>query len=167
MKTMTLDEFKQAFKAQGVPIVHLAMRCPVCKTLQSGADLIAAGAGTNIDEVEACVGFSCVGRWTDAGPHKRGDPPGKGCDLTLGGLLHLHELEVVASDGETYLRFLPATPEEAQNHMKAKGLEVPAMRTCRFCGCTDACACDGGCHWVEVDVCSRCEEKVAELAPAP
>lgn len=30
------------------------------------------------------------------------------------------------------------------------------MRQCRVCGCTDDCACLGGCYWVEYDLCSRC-----------
>jgi hypothetical protein len=30
------------------------------------------------------------------------------------------------------------------------------IQTCRGCGCTDANACDGGCFWVEPNVCSRC-----------
>jgi len=27
---------------------------------------------------------------------------------------------------------------------------------CRGCGCTDEEACEGGCIWVEPDLCSRC-----------
>lgn len=30
------------------------------------------------------------------------------------------------------------------------------MSTCRVCGCTDAKACEGGCYWVEADLCSAC-----------
>lgn len=30
------------------------------------------------------------------------------------------------------------------------------MRRCRECGCRDDAACDGGCWWVELDLCSRC-----------
>lgn len=29
-------------------------------------------------------------------------------------------------------------------------------RTCRVCGCTDSNACEGGCCWVEEDLCSQC-----------
>ena len=29
-------------------------------------------------------------------------------------------------------------------------------RACRKCGCTDDCACVGGCSWVEPDLCSQC-----------
>jgi hypothetical protein len=35
--------------------------------------------------------------------------------------------------------------------------DVEELRVCRFCGCTDDHACDGGCSWVEGvegDVCS-------------
>lgn len=31
-----------------------------------------------------------------------------------------------------------------------------SMRRCRVCGCTDDNACDGGCYWVEDDLCSEC-----------
>lgn len=31
---------------------------------------------------------------------------------------------------------------------------------CRVCGCTDKCACDGGCYWVEPDLCSSCVPRV-------
>lgn len=30
------------------------------------------------------------------------------------------------------------------------------VRTCRECGCTDGRACEGGCWWVEQDLCSKC-----------
>ena len=31
-----------------------------------------------------------------------------------------------------------------------------AMRRCRVCGCTDLQACEGGCWWIEDDLCSSC-----------
>lgn len=34
---------------------------------------------------------------------------------------------------------------------------VPVPRACRVCGCTDDRACEGGCWWVEVGLCSACE----------
>ena len=30
------------------------------------------------------------------------------------------------------------------------------VRRCRVCGCTDDQACEGGCYWVEDDLCSSC-----------
>lgn len=35
---------------------------------------------------------------------------------------------------------------------------MSAVRTCRECGCTDAAACEGGCYWIEKDLCSKCVE---------
>jgi len=98
MKIMTLDEFLDAMKAQGKPREEITFVCPMCKTEQCAKDLINAGAGKDFGEVEKYLGFSCVGRWDE----------NKGCDWTLGGLLQIHELEVVTPDGETHPRFLPS-----------------------------------------------------------
>lgn len=117
-KTMPLAELQAALKNQGVLPEHYAFKCPICGTVQSAADLIRAGAGGNYDEVEGKVGFSCVGRFTNAGPHKRGEVAGRGCDWTLGGLFRLHVLEVVTEDGERHPLFEPASPEEAQANMQ-------------------------------------------------
>ncbi len=38
------------------------------------------------------------------------------------------------------------------------------VRTCRVCGCTDQYACDGGCWWVERDLCSACTNKQPQKA---
>ncbi|MCL6599810.1 MAG: hypothetical protein K6T81_13905 [Alicyclobacillus macrosporangiidus] len=32
----------------------------------------------------------------------------------------------------------------------------PEEPKCRVCGCTESRACEGGCYWVEPDLCSRC-----------
>ncbi len=98
MKIMTLEEFETAIKGQGKKrIEEVTFRCPRCKTLQAAQDLINAGAGRTIDEVEKYLAFSCIGRWTKD----------KGCDWTLGGLLQIHELEVVTPDGKHHPRFEP------------------------------------------------------------
>lgn len=114
--TINLEQFTAILLLQGVPMEHLAFKCPICKTVQSASDLIAAGAGQNFDQVEKYLAFSCVGRFTNAGPHE-GNAPGKGCDWSLGGLFRLHELEVITEEGESHPRFMPASPEEAQAHM--------------------------------------------------
>ncbi len=36
----------------------------------------------------------------------------------------------------------------------------PRIRKCRVCGCTEDHACEGGCYWVELDLCSACEEQM-------
>jgi hypothetical protein len=117
MRTIRVDEFHAELKAQGVRShEHFAFRCPVCGTIQSSRDLIDAGAGKNFDDVEKFLAFSCVGRWTNAGPYKKSNPAGRGCDWTLGGFFHLHNLTVMAADGKQHPRFELATPEEAQAH---------------------------------------------------
>lgn len=35
-------------------------------------------------------------------------------------------------------------------------------QTCRVCGCTWDNACEGGCYWVEEDLCSQCAGKMEE-----
>lgn len=119
VQTITLDEYRAAIKAQGVPYEHFAFRCPRCDTIQSGDDLIRAGAGPDFDAVEKYLGFSCVGRFTGAGSPRKA-PDDRPCNWTLGGLFQLHKLEVVTEDGEHHPRFVPASPEDAQAHMAAK-----------------------------------------------
>lgn len=119
MRQITIEEFHAELRAQGVASHEdFAFRCPMCRTIQSGRDLIRAGAGKDFDAVERYVAFSCVGRWTGAGEWKKGEAPGRGCNWTLGGLFQIHELEVIA-DLKTHARFEIATPAEAQAHAAA------------------------------------------------
>ncbi len=115
MKTMTIAEFHAALRAQDLPRERLLFKCPICGTLQSIQNFL--DAGVPADQVERYLGFSCIGRWKAAGPHKKGEAAGRGCDWTLGGLLQLHELEVVSDDGRRHPHFEPATPEEVKLHM--------------------------------------------------
>lgn len=46
---------------------------------------------------------------------------------------------------------------------EAIGLEIEDYSfVCRGCGCTNDHACEGGCSWVELDLCSVCAQKVAQ-----
>lgn len=36
------------------------------------------------------------------------------------------------------------------------------VQKCSVCGCTDDCACPGGCYWVADGLCSRCADKMLE-----
>ena len=51
--------------------------------------------------------------------------------------------------------------EEAQGALDklAAKLRWAPVITCRVCGCTDRFGCEGGCHWVERDLCSGCRVK--------
>jgi hypothetical protein len=119
MKTMTLDEFQAACRAQADSHESLVVMCPMCATPQTAADLIAAGAGASFDEVGRYLGFSCFGRWLDA-PSPRKKPDGKPCNWTLGGLFALHTLEVVTPDGVHHPHFELASKEVAEAYHAAK-----------------------------------------------
>lgn len=127
MRTITVDQFQSELKAQGVRShEHFAFCCPMCRTVQSARDLINAGAGKTFDDVQKYIAFSCVGRWTNAGPHKKGNAPGRGCDWTLGGLFQIQDLTVTTADGEKHPRFELATPEEARSHQAANDAKTAA-----------------------------------------
>lgn len=118
-KTITLTEFHQACKAQGMPhSLDMAVVCPMCGTVQSARDLIAAGAGADYEGVRHILGFNCVGRYTGA-PSPRATPDGKPCNWTLGGQFQTHKLEVVV-DGKAYPIFEVATPEQAQQLLQSR-----------------------------------------------
>lgn len=115
MKTMTLDEFIAACKAQAKRREEIVFVCPMCGTMQSGNDFIAAGVGKDFDEIEKFLGYSCIGRWQGAdAPRKY--PDGKPCNWTLGGLFQTHKLEVVTPDGKRHPRFELASVLEADVH---------------------------------------------------
>ncbi|HEY0963412.1 MAG TPA: VVA0879 family protein [Pseudomonadales bacterium] len=112
---MSLTSFQALLKRQKVADVDFAFVCPRCRTVQSAYDFIAAGAGADFKAVEKYVGFSCIGRFTGA-PAPRPEPDGKPCNWTLGGLFGAHELAVIMSNGALQPHFMPATPEQAQQH---------------------------------------------------
>lgn len=113
VEKITVDEFRARLDAQGVSgRRHKAFKCPMCGTVQSMQTLIDAGAGPDEASAEKYIGFSCVGRFTDAGSPRK-EPDGKPCNWTLGGLFRLHKLEVQTPDGEYHPHFEVATPDEA------------------------------------------------------
>ncbi|MBF5006891.1 VVA0879 family protein [Diaphorobacter caeni] len=118
MKTMTLQEFQAACQAQASNREQIVFRCPMCGTMQSAQQLIAAGAGADFGAVERYLGFSCIGRFTGAESPRR-DPDGRPCNWTLGGLLQTHRMEVVTTDGKHHPHFELATNVEAEMHRAA------------------------------------------------
>lgn len=98
---MTQDELvAEMQKRFGADAKQWTFVCPMCKTRQSANDFYAAGFKPGTGEVNKYLGFSCIGRFTNAGEHKTGTPPGKGCNWTLGGLFQIHELEIILPDGK-------------------------------------------------------------------
>jgi hypothetical protein len=77
----------------------------------------------------------------------------------------------LAWDQTTLKRFTPAERKELQKEMQEKMAQMQAAaaakrgqgsdgtkQVCRVCGCTEEHACEGGCSWVEPDLCSACAE---------
>lgn len=120
VERITHEEFLTGLKTQGVSREHLALVCPICGTVQSMASLIKAGAKP--ETVDSFFGFSCEGRFSHAGPWPSERAKTKaaqqrrlvrGCDWTLGGLLRLHQLEVLTEEGPRPC-FEIATPVQAR-----------------------------------------------------
>ncbi|HVX56942.1 MAG TPA: VVA0879 family protein [Candidatus Saccharimonadales bacterium] len=82
--------------------------CPACGTVQTIQQL--KDLGLSSEEIHGVMAFSCIGRFTRQGDegiaaHGRGEKWNKGCNWTLGGLLQIHELEVVLEDGHRRMAF--------------------------------------------------------------
>ena len=93
-RRITVDEWNaEGVRRFGRPARKWLFICPACKCVQSGEDFLAAGL--TLDQIPKYLGFSCVGRF-----NRR-----VGCDWTLGGLLHIHTLEVIDDEGEAHMRF--------------------------------------------------------------
>jgi hypothetical protein len=112
MRKISVKEFQDEIKSQGVDRQDAAFICPMCGSIQSMRDLVAAGCDQ--EKAETSIGFNCVGRFTGADSPKKGS--GKPCNWSLGGLLRCHELTVVLPDGEEQPFFEVASPEQAQQH---------------------------------------------------
>lgn len=96
MKTMTRAEWlEEGEKRFGPDVRKWLFVCPSCGTAQSAEDFYAAGFERGKGEVNKYLGFSCIGRFSKD----------KGCDWTLGGLFHIHTLEVIDDEGEKHMRF--------------------------------------------------------------
>lgn len=127
METITHAELLARLTAQGVPTKHYAFRCYMCGTVQSVRSF--ERAGVPVDLAGRQIGFSCIGRHTDAGewnPKNKKRRAVPGCDWTLGGLLGGARLLVKFPDGTESYAFEVATPEEAQALAARDGEVIPA-----------------------------------------
>jgi len=90
MRQIKLSKFRAACMERFPGgLLEVEFVCPSCKTVQTGNDLIKAGAGKDYDEVSGYFGFSCVGRF---------NKKAKGCDWTLGGFFQIHTFEIVCDE---------------------------------------------------------------------
>jgi hypothetical protein len=46
--------------------------------------------------------------------------------------------------------------ERANFRGKSVRITIEDLQVCRECGCTEDAACEGGCSWVEMGLCSAC-----------
>lgn len=121
---LTIEQFHERLKAQGVPVNDYAFRCVMCNTVQSMRSLVEI-AKCDPDQVERVIGYSCFGRFTNAGawdPKKAKRRAVPGCDWTCGGLFGAAGRGViVVQDGVDHARFYIATPEEAAELARRAG----------------------------------------------
>lgn len=123
VETITHAEFIKRCEAQELEPRHWAFKCPICQTVQSIESLLRAGVKK--EKIEGVVAFSCVGRWTKAGPHKKDAAPGNGCDWTLGGLFRLHNLAVDFGEGKEPRPCFEIASKGEAHGLYAKHLATP------------------------------------------
>lgn len=72
------------------------------------------------------------------------------------------QIVVSCGSGKCTLWGIPGTIFEAPTLMDALRMAAADLENfpvCRVCGCTDDTPCEGGCYWVEPDLCSACTER--------
>lgn len=69
----------------------------------------------------------------------------------------LYEL-LVDPDPDVVLQIEPDAAAALAEDRATEPVFVVSLRKCRYCGCTDDRACEGGCWWIADDVCSSCGE---------
>lgn len=72
-------------------VKQFRFQCPNCKETQRAQDFIDA----KVEGASQKFFFSCIGRWVE----------NRGCKWTLGGLLQIHQTEVVSTDGNNVAVF--------------------------------------------------------------
>ena len=82
-----------------------------------------------------------------------------------GGMRPLTGYEAAALEGEALLAaaVARALPDAWADHA-LPDLALLGIRTCRQCGCTDACGCPEPCWWVDAELCSSCLEPSPDAA---
>ena len=68
--------------------------------------------------------------------------------------------KIVRTANSTYLIYPADVDPEAEKQHPGYFERVPTDdQKCRVCGCSHYNPCEGGCWWVEQDLCSACEER--------
>ncbi|MBT0607619.1 VVA0879 family protein [Aequorivita echinoideorum] len=86
-KTLTLQEWRSEAEPKfGKDVKKWKFKCPSCGESQTLQEFIDA----KIEEPTKKFYYSCIGRWVEK----------RGCKWTLGGLLQIHETEVISEEGD-------------------------------------------------------------------
>lgn len=112
--------------------------CPFCRYASDRATTATGTADVSALKSAVCLGcggFLCYDEKTDLLP-LRACPGGRPDAATMAKMFRISF--------------------ELRRMLKAKGRELAPAGTCVRCGCQDYHACDGGCYWVEPDLCSQC-----------
>ncbi len=76
------------------------------------------------------------------------------------------DYEPIDSSGETVDEELSRLHAEWVEGLRQIRIKHGAETACRQCGCSQTRPCEGGCVWVEADLCSRCYRATAAMAKA-
>lgn len=60
-------------------------------------------------------------------------------------------------------RYYPSLNDDTDAAARREYARLSGARTCRTCGCTDRWACEGGCEWIDADLCSTCDPTIIRL----
>lgn len=103
-RRITRDEWLEEGKRRfGPDVTTWRFRCVSCGHAQNARDMMERNPDLTLDTLRTTVFFSCEGRFT----------AGIGCDWTLGGLFHIHTLEVQTDSGAVVPVFEFAEPDGA------------------------------------------------------
>ncbi|MCD0164585.1 hypothetical protein [Deinococcus sp. 12RED42] len=61
------------------------------------------------------------------------------------------------------LRYYPSLNDDTDAAARREYARLSGARSCRTCGCTDQWACEGGCDWVDENLCSTCDPTTMRL----
>ena len=92
---MTYREWvRQAILLFGEDSDKWSFKCPSCGHVQSIESIMKHDPSLKSDDIAQWINFSCEGRTNK----------GQGCDWTLGGLFHVHKIEILR-DGRSHPTF--------------------------------------------------------------
>lgn len=59
--------------------------------------------------------------------------------------------------------YYPSLNDDTDDAARREYARLSGARTCRTCGCTDQWACEGGCEWIDADLCSTCDPTIIRM----